>query len=87
MRDFLIGFLVMAVLLVIGMVVAALVERVANKKNDKTYAGTMLIHKSEEAIDGQIQFTKDLWAISELKEVTFKVKILPGEPGEWESKK
>ena len=87
MKDFIIGFLVMAVLLIIGIVVASLVERSANKKTNKVYAGTMLIHKNEEAIDGQVLFTKDLWAISELKEVTFKVKILPGEPGEWESKK
>lgn len=87
MRDFLIGFLVMAVLLVIGLVIAALVERVANKKTDKIYAGTINIHKNDEAIDGQVLLTKNLWAISELKEVTFKIKILPGEPGEWENKK
>ena len=88
MTDFLIDrLLVMAVLLVIGLAIAATTERVTNKKNNKTYAGTILIHKNEEAIDGQVLFTKDLWAISELKEVTFKVKILPGEPGEWESKK
>lgn len=88
MTDFLISrLLVMVILLVIGLVIAAIIERVTNKKNNKTYAGTILIHKSEEAIDGQVLFTKDLWNISELKEVTFKVKILPGEPGEWESKK
>lgn len=87
MRDFLIGFLVMAVLLVIGLVIAALVERVINKKTDKIYAGTIFIHKDDEAIDGQVWFTKDLWAVSELKEVTFKIKILPGEPGEWENEK
>lgn len=87
MSDFLIGFLVMAVLLVIGLIIVTLVERVANKKTDKNYAGTITIRKDDEAIDGQVLFTKDLWAISELKEVTFKIKILPGEPGEWESKK
>lgn len=91
MKDLLIGVLVIAVLLVIGIITTAIIDRALDKNKDKqnrkTYAGTILIHKSEEAIDGQVLFTKDLWNISELKEVTFKVKILPGEPGEWESKK
>lgn len=45
--------------------------------------GYFFIKKNEEAIDGQIRFTKDLWTICTFDQVTFKVKNVPGEPGEW----
>ena len=46
--------------------------------------GYLLVRKNEEAIDGQIRFTKDLWDICTFDQVTFKVKNVPGEPGDWE---
>lgn len=49
--------------------------------------GFLIIHKNDEAIDGQIKFTKDLWRLSLYKQATFKIIIEPGEPGDWERKK
>ena len=46
--------------------------------------GVLVIRKNEEAADGQILFKRGLYEISEVKEVLFKVKIVPGEPGERE---
>ena len=46
--------------------------------------GYFLIKKNEEAIDGQIRVTKDLWDICTFDQVTFKIKNVPGEPGDWE---
>lgn len=58
------------------------------KEKDKPVkSGTIVIRKSNEAIDGQVQFTRDLWDISTHKEISLKIKIISGEPGDWEEKK
>lgn len=58
------------------------------KEKDKPVkGGTIVIRKSNEAIDGQVQFTRDLWDISTHKEISLKIKIISGEPGDWEEKK
>lgn len=54
---------------------------------DPVKSGTIVIRKDDEAIDGQVQFTRDLWDISTHKEISLKIKVVPGEPGDWEEKK
>ena len=68
-----------------GIIFAILCRKMKNDEPAKS--GTIIIRKNEEAIDGQVQFTKDLWDISTYKEVLFKVKIISGEPGDWEENK
>lgn len=58
-----------------------------SEKDLPAKSGTIVIRKNEEAIDGQVQFTRDLWDISTHKEISLKIKIVPGEPGDWEEKK
>lgn len=58
-----------------------------SEKDPPVKSGTIVIRKDDEAIDGQVQFTRDLWDISTHKEITLKIKVIPGEPGDWEEKK
>lgn len=68
-----------------GIVFHILWDRLNTKEPVKS--GTIVIRKDDEAIDGQVQFTRDLWDISTHKEISLKIKIVPGEPGDWEEKK
>jgi len=68
-----------------GIVFATICRKLTEEEPVKI--GTILIRKNEEAIDGQVQFIRDLWAISTYREVLLKVKIISGEPGDWEEKK
>lgn len=80
-------FVIICILLFIAGVIF---DEIVNIKKDtpkkSINGGYLLIRKNEEAIDGQIRFTKDLWTLCTYKEVTFKVKNIPGEPGDWEDK-
>ena len=58
-----------------------------SKREEPVKSGTIVIRKDDEAIDGQVQFTRDLWDISTHKEISLKIKVVPGEPGDWEEKK
>lgn len=58
-----------------------------SKREEPVKSGAIVIRKDDEAIDGQIQFTRDLWDISTHKEISLKIKIVPGEPGDWEENK
>lgn len=58
-----------------------------SEKDIPVKSGAIIIHKDDEAIDGQVKFTRDLWDISTHKEISLKIKIVPGEPGDWEEKK
>ena len=58
-----------------------------SEKDIPVKSGAIIIHKDDEAIDGQVKFTRDLWDISTHKEISLKIKVVPGEPGDWEEKK
>ena len=79
--------LVIYVLVFIVGIVVANIWHTADKDERPVKSGTVLIRKNDEAIDGQVQFTRDLWNISTHKEITLKIKVVPGEPGDWEEKK
>lgn len=68
-----------------GIIFSTLFQKL-KEPNKPFKAGLIAIRKNEEAIDGQILLAKDLWDISSCEEVIFKVKIISGEPGDWEDK-
>lgn len=70
-----------------GIIFGMLAKRLTDESKATIKAGFILIKKDDEVIDGQVRLTKDLWDISENQEVILKVKILPGEPGDWEENK
>lgn len=71
---------------VCGFVFRMLCSKVS-EKDPPVKSGTIVIRKNEEAIDGQVQFTRSLWDISAYKEISLKIKVVPGEPGDWEEQK
>lgn len=77
--------LLCVLIFICGIVFHILWGRLSAKEPVKS--GTIVIRKDDEAIDGQVQFTRDLWDISTHKEITLKIKVVPGEPGDWEEKK
>lgn len=77
--------LLCVLIFICGIVFHILWDRLNAKEPVKS--GTIVIRKDDEAIDGQVQFTRDLWDISTHKEISLKIKIVPGEPGDWEEKK
>ena len=68
-----------------GIIFSALCRKM-REYDEPVKSGAIVIRKNEEAIDGQVQFTRDLWDISSCNEVLLKVKIISGEPGDWEEK-
>ena len=75
--------IVIAILVFIaGMIFQKMMGIAAENRPKPMDGGALVIRKNEEAIDGQIRFTRDLWELSTAEEVIFKVKIIPGEPGE-----
>lgn len=65
-----------------GYLFRMIVGAIMDGKPKPVIGGVLVIRKNEEAADGQILFKKGLYELSEVKEVIFKVKIIPGEPGE-----
>lgn len=70
-----------------GIIFGMLAKKLTDESKTSIKAGFILIKKDNEAIDGQVRLTKDLWDISENQEAILKIKILPGEPGDWEENK
>lgn len=75
------------IVLSLGVALGTLINRIREESKKSIKAGFLLIKKDNEAIDGQVRITKNLWEISENQEAILKIKILPGEPGDWEEKK
>ena len=65
-----------------GFLARSVIKLVRDGKPKPVFGGVLAIRKNNEAADGQILFQKGLFELSEAKEVIFKVKIVPGEPGE-----
>ena len=65
-----------------GFLARSIIKLVRDGKTNPVFGGVLAIRKNDEAADGQILFQKGLFELSEAKEVIFKVKIVPGEPGE-----
>ena len=80
MTKFIIAYFL---IFIAGIIFSALCHKF-KEPNKPIKAGVISIRKNEEAIDGQILLAKSLWDISSCEEVVFKVKILSGEPGDWE---
>ena len=65
-----------------GFLLRAIMDLIYDINHRPIFGGVLAIRKNNEAADGQILFQKGLYELSEAKEVVFKVKIIPGEPGE-----
>lgn len=79
-----IKFIIASFLTFIAGIIFSIVFQKFKEPNKSIKAGVIAIRKNEEAIDGQILLAKSLWDISSCEEVIFKVKIISGEPGDWE---
>lgn len=75
-------YVVIILSFIAGFLVRSIFKLVKDGKPKPTFGGVLAIRKNDEAADGQILFQKGLFELSEAKEVIFKVKIVPGEPGE-----
>lgn len=75
-------FVVIILSFLAGYLVRTIINIIMDGKPKPALGGVLVIRKNEEAVDGQILFQKGLYELSEAKEVLFKVKIIPGEPGE-----
>lgn len=80
------GILLCIIIFACGFVFHILCSKLS-EKDIPVKSGAIIIHKDDEAIDGQVKFTRDLWDISTHKEISLKIKVVPGEPGDWEEKK
>lgn len=79
-------FIILYILAFLAGIIFAILCIKFKEKDKPVKSGTVVIRKSNEAIDGQVQFTRDLWDISTHKEISLKIKIISGEPGDWEEK-
>lgn len=76
--------ILLVLVFIVGFLFRHLIGLGQSLKEKPVLGGILVIRKNEEAADGQILFKRGLYELSESKEVIFKVKIVPGEPGERE---
>ena len=76
--------ILLALVFIVGFLFRHLIGLGQSLKEKPVLGGVLVIRKNDEAADGQILFKRGLYELSGAKEVIFKVKIVPGEPGERE---
>lgn len=82
-----IKFIISFILVFIAGIIFEKLTAMGKIKDPPVKSGTIIIRKNDEAIDGQVRFTRDLWDISTHNEISLKIKIISGEPGDWEENK